>query len=140
MDSVAYVARYIMKKQYKNNEDPEAVKRHYEVIDEDTGEVWDRKPEYSTMSRNIGKQWFLENTGDCYPKDFVTFQGEKFKPPKYYDRLFADLHPEGMEKIKKIRSIKRKVNNNNDLSRLRTRERVKILQTSRLIRPLGEHS
>ncbi len=139
MDSVAYVARYIMKKQYKNHEDPEAVKIHYQSIDEATGEVWDRKPEYSTMSRNIGKEWFLQNKGDCYPKDFVTFQGEKFKPPKYYDRLYSDLHPEGMEKIKRIRSIKRNPKENNDIARLRTKNRVKILQTSRLIRPLGEH-
>ncbi len=112
--------------------------RHYETIDETTGEVWDRKPEYSTMSRNIGKEWFLANKGDCFPKDFVTFKGEKFKPPKYYDRLYADLHPEKMEVIKKIRGSHNLTSKDKSLNRLRTREAVKILQTNRLIRPLGE--
>ena len=58
MESAAYVARYIMKKQYK---DPKNVKRyedHYETVNTETGEIFQKKPEYSTMSRNIGREWF----------------------------------------------------------------------------------
>ncbi len=141
MNSAAYVARYIMKKQYPSRDDDAQARyvENYERINTTTGEIHTVKPEYSTMSRNIGKEWFKKFKGDLYPKDFVTWRGEKFKPPKYYDRLYADLHPERMEKIKKtrIRNIKKQKDYNN-INRLATRQRVKILQTSRLIRTLGE--
>ncbi len=142
MDSVAYVARYIMKKQYPSKlpTAQAAYVENYERIDTDTGEIHNVKPEYSTMSRNIGKEWFLSNQGDCFPKDFVTFKGEKFKPPKFYDRLYSDLHPEQMEVIKKKRGSHNLTSKDNTDDRLRTRARVKTLQTARLIRPLGEHS
>ncbi len=139
MDSAAYVARYIMKKQYLDKNDPEKVKKHYERIDTETGELFHVEHEYSTMSKNIGQAWFNKYSKEVYEKDFLTFKGEKFRPPKYYDRLYADLHPEGMEKIKRerIRNIKKQKDYDN-IHRLRTRERVKILQTNRLIRSLGE--
>lgn len=142
MDSAAYVARYIMKKQYPNrNDQGEACRKHYESINTDTGEVTTLKPEYSTMSKNIGAEWFKKYQGDVFPKDFLTYKGEKFKPPKFYDRLYEASHPEGMAKIK----IKRIANmnkqkENQSLHRLRTRERVKLLQISRLTRTLGEQN
>ncbi len=142
MQSAAYVARYIMKKQYPSRHDEQANKKYkenYERVNRDTGEIKKVKPEYSTMSRNIGIEWFREFNKDVYNKDFLTYKGEKFKPPKYYDRLYSDLHPERMEKIKtqRLKSMK-KQEKNHTLDRLRTRERVKILQSQKLPRTLGE--
>jgi hypothetical protein len=48
-DSAAYVARYIMKKVTG----PMA-EEHYEVLQEETGEIGEREPEYTTMSRRPG--------------------------------------------------------------------------------------
>ena len=139
MDSAAYVARYIMKKQYPDRNDPDKYKKHYESINTETGEVTILKPEYSTMSKNIGKQWFEKYHKDIYPKDYLTYKGEKFKPPRFYDRLYEDLHPEGMATIKKQRIANMtKQKDILTIHRLRTLERIKSLQTSRLPRSLGE--
>lgn len=84
-ESAAYVARYIMKKINGDMAD-----RHYEFIDPVTGEIFQRKPEYTTMSRRpgIGKNWIDKYMGDVYPRDFVVHKGQKMRPPKYYDRQY----------------------------------------------------
>ncbi len=140
MDSAAYVARYIMKKQYPDKrDDGQAHADHYTFVDQETGEYHELIPEYSTMSRNIGKQWFLNNPKDVFPKDFLTLKGEKFKPPKFYDRLYEELHPKRMEKIKRQRTEKMsKHKKDSTIERLKTRERVIQIRTKQLIRPISE--
>ena len=141
MSSAAYVARYIMKKIYPNKEDPKRnalYVKNYERIKINTGEITNVKPEYSTMSRNIGLEWFKKYKMDIYNKDFLTYKGEKFRPPKYYDRLYADLHPDHMEVIKAKREVKNLTSKNNTIERLRVREKVKTLQIAKLKRSLSE--
>jgi hypothetical protein len=48
-ESAAYVARYIMKKVSGKNADD-----YYQWFDDETGEIFDRHPEYTTMSRRPG--------------------------------------------------------------------------------------
>ncbi len=139
MASAAYVARYIMKKQYpsKLSTAQAAYVENYERINTITGEVHTVKPEYSTMSRNIGKEWFKLYKMDIYNKDFLTYKGTKFKPPKYYDRLYADHNPEHMEKIKTKRRIKAKTMEQS-IERLRVMQKCQEIRVSQLKRTLSE--
>lgn len=82
-ESAAYVARYIMK---KINGD--LALTHYAHIDYETGEIlYDRQPEYTTMSNGIGKSWYQKFRGDVFPLDEIVLRGVRMKPPKYYDKL-----------------------------------------------------
>ncbi len=89
-ESAGYVARYIMKK--INGDEAE---KHYQG----------KKPEYITMSRNpgIGKAWFEKYWTDVYPQDHCIIDGKENRPPKYYDKLYKELDPEGYEILIKRR-------------------------------------
>lgn len=101
-DSIAYVARYIMKKQKGKNS-----KTHYETFDPTTGEISSRTPEYLTMSRRpgIGHPWLEKYRTDVYPHDFVVVNGVKCKPPKYYDIQQMELDETEMELLKLSRKM-----------------------------------
>jgi hypothetical protein len=105
-ESAAYVARYIMKK--VNGKDAD---EHYKrlVVDDVTGEVVGErylKPEYTTMSRRpgIGKDWFDKFKTDVYPSDFITVNGKKVTPPKYYDKLLELEDPFLLQDLKAKRA------------------------------------
>lgn len=76
--TAGYVARYVMKKHMGKWQNF----------------VYDGlEPEFALMSRGqktgggIGRSWIEKYLSDCYPKDFVTINGKKHKPPKYYDSI-----------------------------------------------------
>jgi len=130
--SAAYVARYIMKKVTGKNSEA-----HYERIDQETGEIYQLKPEYTTMSRRpgIGSDWFKKYQKDVFPQDRVIMNEKKMRPPKYYDRQFELLYPSDFEKIKSRRKINSKKHlTNNTEERLIVREQVQRLRLTRLIR------
>jgi hypothetical protein len=121
--SIAYVARYCMKK--ITGERAEA---HYTRVDANTGEVIHLKPEYVTMSRRpgVGKEWFEKFGNEVIRDDFVIMNGNKVKPPRYYDSQFELLNPEGFEAMKlERRRVGRLNKENNTPERLRVREIVK---------------
>jgi hypothetical protein len=140
-ESTAYVARYIMKKVTGD-----LAEKHYEKIDNRTGQIFHAKPEYTTMSRKpgIAKKWFDTCFSDVYPHDFVVLDkhdGSKYtpKPPKYYDKLYEIEFPEDYDKLKKSRlesasTMKALANSTPD--RLRVREEVSLARLGQLIRPL----
>lgn len=131
-ESAAYVARYITKKVTGD-----AAERHYERVDEKTGEVWSVKPEYTTMSRRpgIGKPWLEKFAKDVYPDDFVVLRGKKMKPPKYYDLSFEIDEPELFRKIKASRRAKIEDHmENNTYERLRVREEIQLRKFEKLKR------
>lgn len=79
-DSAAYTARYILKKLNGDIAD-----EHYQG----------RKPEFICMSRmpGIGADWLKKYSSDVYSKDYIHLRnGIKARPPKYFDRLFAQMH------------------------------------------------
>lgn len=120
--SAAYVARYIIKK--VNGPDGE---QHYQNFDPETGEIFYKKPEYITMSRRpgIAKGWFDKFSSDVYPKDYITHEGRKFKSPKFYDNLYDNINPTGLEKIKIKRKLAiEKFSANSTRKRLSIREKV----------------
>lgn len=117
---------------------------HYTFIDPVTGEVFQRKPEYSTMSRRpgIGAGFFNKFYTDMYPRDFVIFKGRKLKPPKFYDRMyevltaseeqFVNLH---MSNLKRSRVLKAKLYvDDNTPDRLAVKERVTLARLTQLTR------
>jgi hypothetical protein len=108
--------------------------------DPDTGEyLGQKKPEYASMSRRpgIGSEWFKKYKGDCYPKDFVTMNGKKVRPPKFYDRMLENLDEIEYDQIKATRNIfdaKRAANQT--VERLTVREKVLRNKTKSLMRKL----
>lgn len=95
-ESCAYVARYIMKK-HKGKD------AHYY---DENGLI----PEFVRMSRKpgIARHYFDENFQKIYYYDQVTFLSSKgipltVKPPKYYDRIFDEYHPDSLASIKEKR-------------------------------------
>lgn len=119
-ESAAYVARYITKKITG-----QLAEKHYEKINNNTGEVIDKKPEYVTMSRRpgIGKKWFDKFYKEVYQTDSVIVKAKEMLPPKYYDRQYEIIQPEKMEKVKRDRIlVDEKVEKNRTPERLKERE------------------
>jgi hypothetical protein len=97
-DTCAYTARYIMKKQYG---DAAKVYEKYAI-----------QPEFTTMSLKpaIGRSYFDEkvaegslnlDTSDIWVS--TPEGGRRIKPPKYYDRLFERICPDGFSELKDVR-------------------------------------
>ena len=91
------------------------------------------------MSRRpgIGARWFDVFKGDCFPKDFITFNGHKIKPPVYYERLLEMVDPVMYEKIKLERRCASE-EEMTDLRRLQAMEAVKHAQLTFLRREIEE--
>jgi hypothetical protein len=144
-ESAAYVSRYIMKKvngQAKDIINPETGLKHYERYNDFTGEIHEVLPEYADMSRGgrygtgIGGQWFNRYSGDCYPKDYITFNGTRHRPPRYYDDKLKKENPEMYDELKAWRAKKGYESGDNMPHRLKARQKVTEAKTSRLKRSL----
>lgn len=133
--SAGYCARYVTKKINGDLAD-----EHYERVVEQTGEVIQLQPEYSTMSLRpaIGKEWFAKYKSDCYPSDYLCSKsGKKAKVPSYYDRLYEKSEPEQMALIKEKRlEASAKKRKDRTPERLAVRKICKIAQIESLVRPL----
>lgn len=133
-ESAAYVARYIMKKVTGSR-----AEAHYEALDPRTGEYVQRKPEYTTMSRRpgIGKAWFEKWSRDVFPHDFVVVNGRQVRPPKFYTSQYELADPEGYLEVKEARQISAEKNPaENNSSRLRVKEKIKLSRITQLKRSL----
>lgn len=88
MESAAYVARYVCKKVTGPGGDAHYLSAH---VDDCTGEVVCREPEFCRMSLKpgIGAPWFDKYKREVFPRDYVVVGGQKLRPPKYYDKLLA---------------------------------------------------
>jgi hypothetical protein len=121
-ESAAYVARYMMKK--VKGDDDEGRYRRYSM---ETGEEFNVEPEKAKMSNRdgIGKKWFDSFAmSDVYNKDFVTMNGLKVRPPKYYDSLLERFSPEVYEDIRASREQSMA-----DSASERTPERLAVRET-----------
>jgi len=100
-NSAKYVAKYIMKKQ-----NGEAGKTHYQIIDQETGEITGHLlPEFSQQSLKpgIGKDWFMKNYTWVTREDEIRIEGKSRKIPKYFLRVLRKLEPEKYDEILKTR-------------------------------------
>ena len=96
-DSAAYVARYCMKKVTGRN-----AEEYYHRFDLSTGEVYDAKPEFNSMSRRpgIGRGWIDKFGPDVFNYDHVIVNGFETRPGRYYDKVRAEVDPLGLEEAK----------------------------------------
>ena len=132
--SAAYVARYIMKKVNGKNQD-----EHYERVNELTGEITVRRPEFTKMSLKpgIGFDWYTKWKDDVYPHDYVVVNGKKVRPPRFYDKKFKVEHPEDFEVIEFQREsrARQRYEDNTD-ERLAVKEKVAKARLRQLKRTL----
>lgn len=134
-ESAAYVARYVMKKINVSNKTPHHLRDHYETTDFETGEIKERTPEFNRMSLKpgIGYGWYEKYHPDLYPHDYVIVNGRQCKPPKYYDKKFAEDFPEAFESLQLERFIdaQSRYEDNTD-ERLAVKEQVLNAKLGRL--------
>jgi len=136
--SAAYVARYITKKITGLG-----AEHHYETFSPKTGEIYSKKPEFTTMSRRpgIGKKWLDTYKSDVFDYDFVIINDTKMRAPRYYDQQYEISDPEDFELLKRKRkraAIKHADNNTPD--RLKVRETIQNRRAEQLRRNLEEQS
>jgi hypothetical protein len=139
MESCAYVARYVTKKQ--KGKDAE---KHYIRWDPLTGEGIPIEPEYATMSRKpgIGKTWFDQYKSDVFPHDYVVINKHEVKPPRYYlEQLRGDKDNPTKEylevKAKRLEETPEVIDQyNENMDRLWVKEAVKEKRLEILIRDL----
>jgi len=117
--SAAYVARYIMKKITGDK-----AEKHYERVDGETGEIVNVRPEFNRMSLKpgIGKGWIEKYHSDVYPHDYVIVNGQKCKPPRYYDKMLSDPAIESLRTSRNKKRLAGKADQTPE--RLRDREKV----------------
>ncbi len=120
--SANYVARYNMKKVTGLN-----AQAHYTRINKDTGEEYQIKPEYTTMSRRpgIGADWIAKYNTDVYPRDYIVVKGKKQPTIKYYDEWLKANQPAKAADLQLARvKSGRKHAANKTAERLAVREKV----------------
>lgn len=130
--SAAYVARYCVKKRTGKQ-----AAEHYERMNLETGEIYQLQPEFITMSLKpaIGREWFNSYKNDCFPKDFVTHMGKKYRVPKYYDQLLDKEDPDLLAEIKEKRKRRAWEHfDDNSPKRLKTKEQCALARSKRLRR------
>lgn len=90
--SVAYVARYVLKKR---------TRKGTLACDQETGEVWPVEPEYSTMSRRpgLGRRFVERFAGELLATGTCRMDGREVPLPRYYERVLAELDPTGFEAL-----------------------------------------
>jgi len=115
--TASYTARYTIAK--ASFDDPEQFQR----IDPETGEWWEVKPTYSTMSLRpgIGNAWYKRWKKEVYPSDFITIKGQIYRPPLYYDKLLEGENPDLFDSVRLKRRNKIKTDDHTH-ERLRTIE------------------
>lgn len=131
-ESAAYVARYIMKKVTGKE-----AENHYAIVDPDTGEIYNRVPEFTRMSLKpgIGASWFEKYKSEVFPLDRVVVRGVECKPPRYYtDRLIAasDLDGASLEYGRYLKALK--FVDDNTEERLKVKEVVTLARINNLKR------
>ncbi len=122
-ESAAYVARYSLKKITG-----EKAKAHYRWVCPETGEVFQRRPEYSTQSKRpgIGREWWVRYGREVLGRDEVVLCGKVMQPPRYYDKVIASSMPDLAQKMKGARVREARRHRADSTSgRLRVREKVR---------------
>lgn len=123
LECAAYVSKYAVKKITGSD-----AARHYEIVDNETGEIYIREPEFARMSRRpgIGSDWLKKYYSDLYPKGYVTDgKGVKIPPPEYFNKLYEKWFPEEMEQLRDSRKqeVFERYNDAN-IERMEAREKI----------------
>jgi hypothetical protein len=135
-ESAAYVARYCVKKVRG-----EEAAGYYQAIDETTGEIVDRAPEFVLMSLKpgIGASWLKKYWRDVFPMGEVVSRGVICNSPRYYDKHFELVDAAGYRKMQVARQRRGELHfEDSSPRRLRDAEAVKRAQLGFLRRRLEE--
>lgn len=130
-----YIARYVMKKR-KGKEAREFYKR----IDAETGEEYSLPPEFNRMSLKpgIASAWWDLNREDVFKgwnRYEVVLDGQKRKPPRYFNKKLEKESPADWASIKLLREQFSKAHEDDQTSaRLAVREEVERARTKTLKR------
>ncbi|AXH77491.1 MAG: replication initiator protein [Microviridae sp.] len=128
IDSAMYTARYVLKKFNGEKKD-----EHYQG----------RSPEYITMSRKpgIGKEFFEKFQSDIYNHDKLVINDRLIlRPAKYYDRMFEQLNPTQMRRLKVDRKKRAMENPDNLSDRRAVKEEITKLKINKLKRSIEQQS
>lgn len=125
-NTIAYTARYITKKVNGAQKDV-----HY-------GEKG-QMPEFFRVSRmpGIGEQYYREHWEEIYKNDSIVIHNREgaitTKPPKYYDELFQQEHPEEWKEIQRRRRLDGKMAElvKDSMTSLSRQERLEIEERSK---------
>lgn len=128
--SASYTAGYIRKKiRGKQLEaiDSETHLKPYELYDSETGEIIEREPEFSIMSRRpgLGRDFYERYGEQIRRNDDIVIDGTRMRLPKYYDRISERVDPERhasnvLERRKRAKAQKAR---SRDLDPMRLRQR-----------------
>ena len=107
VETAAYVASYTVKKITGD-----LAKEHYVRLNEQTGEIVNIRPEFSTMSRGgehggIGRRWYEQYKKDLH-KGFVTIDGKTFPVPKFYQNIMSEDDAWALEQMREQAKMNRK--------------------------------
>lgn len=99
-ESAAYCARYVMKKVTGK-----AAESAYRMVNTDTGEIFQRVPEFTHMSLKpgIGANFYDKYVSDIFPHDRVVVRGAVSLPPRYYAKRYRRVDPDSWEDVMRKR-------------------------------------
>ena len=99
-ERAAYIAGYANAKALRESERV--------LFDPATGEIWNRRREFITMSRRpgLGAEWFARFSGDLFPLDRAVTAGKCYKVPRYYFEKFKAEKPCVADEIAHRRFLK----------------------------------
>lgn len=94
--SAAYIAGYVTKKVNGKRQ-----LEHYEAVDAETGQIFQRTPEFSRMSLKpgIGAPFYEKYHSEIFPNDQVVIDGTPQKPPKAYAKWLKQQDPDKHEEV-----------------------------------------
>lgn len=130
--AAGYVARYTLKKFSRDCSD-----RNYEIVHPVTGELVRLQPEFGRMSRNpgLGTSWYRRYHMDCFPSDFLVYDGKKYPVPLFYRNKLKIDNPELAEELAYERYVRGLANiEHNTSERLAVREEALKLRLAKLSR------
>lgn len=99
-DTVAYVARYCLKKA-----SPGSLRNVQYLRPQPSGRVIRVNPEFAVMSRRpgLGRSWFERFADELWPADRVVMDGREHPVPRYYSGLLEKAQPAEYAAVKNER-------------------------------------
>ncbi len=95
---------YIAKHHYEEKANQTMLTHKYSYIHPVTGEfIKERKPEQSTRSIGIGRDYYDQYFSDLFPSDTMIINGQAKPVPKYFMNKLKLDNPELYEELKKLR-------------------------------------
>lgn len=120
-ESAVYTAGYIIDKM-----NGKKAMEHYRRDLPNGTTIW-ITPEFAIMSRRpgIGREFLTTYWNDVYPRDYVVINGNKARPPRYYDKLLEMFEPRTFEMLKiKRQAMAQELAGDNTPARLAVKETV----------------